>query len=580
MPSQKYLHIDGSLTNYSDAHPVNLNFTTSSPTQCDFFIEFDYTDTLPIVGQSVEWFRRDNTRVFGGVISSVEMTEMYESGGKLYLHISASGYDDRLFRRTTWNRGALASGGLARCAQYRSFSGIVDTAGTSVSWVSAVVLGVETSNRFGLELIGKTITVNGSSYVVAAVDSPEHITLVTSAGTHSGVAYSFTIYSGDVVRDLLDSAAYPHGLLGGGYAEFEGFTWTGTSIQQGAALDSKGLLFSPPVSIHDAIQTVLNANPNFYFAVDPAQVAYFAAITLVAAPGDFTPSSGKQKRSITSRITAEDVRNVEISITNPDAIDPITDTFVGDGSSRSWFTAKPISQVTVVQLNGVDATVSDGSSTTAADFYFTPGAMEFWQDHGNPVLTGADTVTISYKALFADLIEYEDSSSRGARAGVEGSGLGRYERVVDRTKFAGKTDALADAVASVTRLEENYYSIDINTFETGYRVGMAFIADVPKYQIPSVTLFIDEVSMTDGATKGTPYDWEYTLKCISINRRITELQVLRDAFSNSPSGASSGSTTGIATGPPGAPGPPGTSAIPPNDFTIGTVTAEWVVIVA
>lgn len=557
MATQKYLHINGVLTNYSDAHPVNLGFTTSSPAQCDFVIELDYTATLPIVGQSVEWFRRDTTRVFGGVISQIDSTEMWESGGSLYVHISAVGYDDRLFRRTTWNRGALTSGDPPRCAQYRSYAGLVDTSGTAVSWVSNIVSGVETSDRFGLELAGKTVVVNGSNRVVSSVDSPEHLTLTSSAGSHSSVAYSFTIYSGDVVRDLLDGNAYPHGLLGGGYAEFEGFTWTGTSIQQGAVITNKGLLFSPPVPIHDAIQTILDANPNFYFAVDADQVAYFALITLVPAPGDFTPTSGKQKRGIDAKITAEDVRNVEISVTNPDAVLPITDTFIGNGSTRSWFTTKPIGQVAAVLLNAVDATAADGSSTTVAKFYYLPATREFWQDHGDPVLTGADTLTISYKALFDDLMEYEDSGARAARAGIEGSGFGRYEKVIDRTGFSGKVDALADSTASVTRLEDNYYSVNVSTFELGYRVGMSFLADVPKLQLGSVVLFIDEVSMNDGAVKGTPYDWEYTLKCISVNRRITELQVLRNAFSGSIGGgisgggtASSGSVLVIPVDPP------------------------------
>lgn len=550
MPSQKYLHINGSACDYSEAHPVNISFTTSSPAQSDFYLARLYTDTLPVVGQYVQWYRRDNTLAFAGVISKVEPMEMWEGGDHMYVHISAVGYDDRLFRRSTWNRGALAASEPARCAQYRSYAGKVNTTNVAhsiVTWVSNVVSGVETSNRFGPELAGKTITVSGTNRVVLTVDTPEQLTLSSNAGALTSVDYMFTIYCGDVVRDLLDGNAYPHGLLGGGYAEFEGFTWTGTSVQQGVAISNKGLLFDPPVTIHDAIQTLLDANPDFYFAVDVNQVAYFAARTLVAAPQDFTATSGAQKRGIAVSITAEDVRNVEISITNYANIDPITDSFVGDGVTRAWFMSKPLHDVTDVSVNGVSVTHAEGYGTSVAKFYYVTASQDFWQDHGDPVLTGADTVTITYRALFADLIEYEDSAARAARATIEGSGFGRYEKIVDRTNFGGKADALADATASVTRLENNYYSININTFELGFQVGQSFIADVAQLQLSLLGLFIDEVTATDAGCKGTIYDFEYTLKCISISRRITELQVLRDAFSGGNSGGST-SSGGVSGG--------------------------------
>jgi uncharacterized membrane protein YgcG len=535
--AQKYCKINGAAFNYSEAYPVNIRFSTSAPVQCDFYACMNYTDTWPIDGQQVEWFRRDNTKVFSGVISLIEPVEMWEGGNKVYIHITCVGRDDRLYRRTTWNRNTFVT------AQYKSYAGIVDTTSAShsvVTWVSVVVAGIETSNRFGPELAGKTIQVNGGSAVVLTVDSPEQMTLLTNVGAHSSVPYNFIIYSGDVVKDLLDDSAYPTGMLGGGFAEFEGFTWTGTSIQAGAAISNKGLLFDPPVTIHDAIQTLLDANPDFYFSVDVNQVAYFATRTLVAAPGNITPTSGVQKRNIRPGVTSEDVRNCEISITTFDAIDPISDTFVGDSSTRSWFTTKPMHEVTEVTLNGVPVKSTEGSGTSVADFYYTTNGQQFWQDHSAPVLTALDTVVISYKPLFADLIEYEDSAARAARAAIEGTGFGRYEQVIDRTNYGGKTDALAAATASVNRLKDNYYQLLIDTFEVDYQIGQSFTITEPNLQLSGLSVFIDEVSMTDQATKGTPYDWEYTLKCISVSRRITDAQVLRDAFSKSGGGGGSG----------------------------------------
>lgn len=61
-------------------------------------------------------------------------------------------------------------------------TGTLDTAGTAAAWVSG--------GFFNPYWKGKRITINGVEYGIAAVPSPISMTLSTSAGTQSGVAYS------------------------------------------------------------------------------------------------------------------------------------------------------------------------------------------------------------------------------------------------------------------------------------------------------------------------------------------------------------------------------------------------------
>lgn len=539
MPSQKYLKINGVTTDYSDATPVNLSWNTASPAQADFVINILYSATAPTTGQSIEWYRRDNTLIWSGVIAEIDIQGMDEGNQRIALSVKAVGKDDRLFRRTTWNRATF------RCAQYRSFSGTA----TAADVTGAGHLYWDSGDKFSQDLVGKTLTYNGGSKIVASVQSPDELTLTSTTGTVGAVAYTYTVYCGDVVKDLIDT-----------YCDFEGFTYTGTSIQNGVALDSKGVLFDSPIFVNDAIQQLLTANPSFYFAVDVNQVVYFAVRTLVAAPADFTPTSGQQKRGVVGTITAVDVRNCEISTTTWDAVVPTPDSFTGDGVARSWFTTKPIAKVTSVFLNGVTVEIADGSTTATAPFYFWPNDHMIWQDPLDPVLGTGDTLEVNYQALADNLIEYSDDVSRAARAVIEGSGFGRYEQPIDRTNLPGKTTALADATASVNRLKENYYSVDINTFELDYAIGQT-ISDVtiPRVQLSSLALFIDSIKASDTTTKGSAYDFEYTLTCISVSRRITDDGILRDTFSVSSGGGSGGGGVSTSGGGGGSTG--GTASV-------------------
>ena len=63
-----------------------------------------------------------------------------------------------------------------------NFSGTVNTNGTAITWVSG--------SKFNSLLDQAQIVINGANYTVAQVNSATSLTLLSSAGAHSGVAYS------------------------------------------------------------------------------------------------------------------------------------------------------------------------------------------------------------------------------------------------------------------------------------------------------------------------------------------------------------------------------------------------------
>ena len=609
MPAlQKYIKVNGLLVNFK-ATSCSGSFSSSQPSAFSFTMELPYNVSLPFVGQSVEVFLKDDTKIFGGTIDQIEWNGMVEGtdvlpgpdvgSTRLSIGIKCVGYDNRLFIRTTYNWGTGQS------ASFNSYAGYADVLGTIMTWHSG--------RKFGQDMVGRGVKFGGAGpfYVVASVQSPKKLTLASSPGTLTDTFYEVTIYSGTVIEQLLDT-----------YAAGEGFTYAdGITIQAGAAIsrfqvNEDILLFDPPGSVMDAINKILQLNPTYYFAVTPTQVVYFAQRTLVPAPVNFTDVTSAYKRGIKVTTTREDVRNAEISQVDSKLLLNHVVSIQGDGSTVAWFLDLPIKSFISATLNGAPVTVSDSNSqfsgkvnvdpdgvtvhwvggdffnnsligqsvsingvlypvstvtardtallvspgsggalsnvdlyySPLTDFWFEVNTNKLWALESLAVLGIGDTLILTYVALDGDVITYQDSAAIISRAGVEGSGSGRYEQVVPRTQFPSVLAAKADQVNSVTRLEGDLKTVVLETYDVGYRAGQAVLINIANRNI-NQTMFIDSVEINDAQCYGTPYDFLYTLSTISTTRRITSADALRQLFGVSASfqGGAGGASAAVGT---------------------------------
>ena len=556
MPADKYIKIGGVEVNYSQAASVTFSHSSSAPAQATFEILQDYSADLPAIGKTVEIFLRDDTKVFGGTVDQVDWDGLVESGPRIRVSIKAVGFDTRLRIRTTWDRLGYARTPPAEyCAKYESYTGTVTVDGSSVLWA--------TGDKFGQELVGKVVVLTSGNHTVLTVPSPEKMTV---SGSPAAGAWHYTVWSGDVVKDLLSNT--------GKYCDYEGFTYdtAATTIQDGAAIDH--LSFDPPIPIAEAIQKLLELNPTFYFSVDPDQECYFAVRSLVPAPADFTDATAGTvfKKGIKGTLTREDVRNAEISIVAWEAVPDTVQTVTGaaDGLTRSWFLDLPIGQMGTLKLRGVETSVGDETGEDgSAEFRYEQNTGKLWQDPLNLVsLVVADEIEVTYKRLGGNIIQYDDEAARAARATAEGTGLGRIEEVIDRTTSKDRTAAQVEAEASVNRLKGNSFSNVIITRDPGYRVGQLVNVDIVDRKVAE-DLIIDAISATDDPVKGYA-DFEYTLTCLSPERRITSADVLRALF------GIKGEITGGATISAGLPSPPGALDFDPFQGEYGYAGAEHI----
>jgi hypothetical protein len=121
----------------------------------------------------------------------------------------------------------VSNGGAPARPSYGTLSGLVNTSGTTVTYGSG--------DKFTATMVGTSITINGVTYTVATFINEDTITLTTSAGAQTLVAYSWTEFVNGV------AAAY----LGGYYCVLSpnsntinisdlnnGLTWDALDYQQ------------------------------------------------------------------------------------------------------------------------------------------------------------------------------------------------------------------------------------------------------------------------------------------------------------------------------------------------------------
>lgn len=561
MATQPYITRAGNPENYRQG-TIRCTRSKTEVSRLDYTIVQPYTDDLPIIGEPVLLKLKDDSTYFRGSVDEVDWGQIQETNEYLEIPIKCVGMDLRLFRRLTWDRSQTPD----QPPQYRSYKGWCATDGTSITRVNGTFFAEATEgDRFSKEFLkysGK-IKIDGIEYTVSAVNSPDSITIGSSAGSNAIVAYEVNVYSRHVIKDLLDKCC-----------DGEGLVYDDDHIDMGVVIGE--LVFDPPVSVYDAVTEVVKLNTDMHFWLDNVTLeCFFKPITYKDAPSDFNTDPSNYKRNIQVHSNRADVRNVEVS--QFDIIGAIVkeEILSTDGIKKSWFLEEKIFKLIQVILNGVDITERcrewNGESPLEADYFFRARDWSFWQDDAGIELTSDDILTIRYYAVAGNLGEFNIPAAIAERITREGSGSGKYEAYIDRQKFAQWADALSDSEKSVEAHKDDVHELSLVTRDNGYDVGQIVNVDRPEILVGD-DYYIERVEATDSNLEGG-HDWAdfwYTLSMVSNSRRITENDILRSLFNpgGEPSHLLTGGAVGEGTGGTGGSG----NAVQIRTFDIADTT--------
>lgn len=214
-------------------------------------------------------------------------------------------------------------------------------------------------------------------------------------------------YENQSVHDIVD-AVVANFLTG------EGVTTTNVYSASPALVITSKLEFN-----YETVTQVLNklaSIAGYTWWIDVAKDLHFGPLLASVAPISISDNSDNF-RELVVEYSRDEYRNRQYVRTEYDLGRNLSDTFVGDGSTRFFVTRLPISKKPTVKVNGVAKTVGQlGVDGPGWDWYWLLDGFGVQNFAPNPILTSADTLVVDYTAGFSNVVVAEDKAEQAAWA--------------------------------------------------------------------------------------------------------------------------------------------------------------------
>lgn len=575
----------------------------------------------PQVGAPISIYE-DGTRIWTGSIDDAEKTVAVAPGvAKYEYRLRCVSREYKLSYRLVKPAVSLSD----PSSTYMALSGTVNVGGTSVLWVSG--------DQFDKNLEKTKIVIGGTAYTVASVPDSEHLTLTASAGSGTGIAFTWTPYAGNIVRSILNQWLSGEAIIVG-------------TIEDG---DDVGKQVYDYASVSDIFDRLAEASDAIWY-ISPNDELYFHARTTVTAATDITASSVIFSDAPSSTETREDLCNARYQRISYNAFDPDSATVPGDGTAKSFWIGAPIAVITQgsVQIGGEFFVAEFGirGVDTGKDFYYAPGENKITQDasysgtitgatndspivvqtgavhtlatghlvyiggvlgntaangwhrvnvvdsthlelldtqgnadyisggsiEANQALDPGDYLRFNFRRLGSDVIGYADETAISARSAIEGTS-GRYERIEESTDSVDSTGALNLATAIVNAKKATAKQLKLSTLAKGYQPGQLVSVTISDFGLSESDFLIEEISARD-QEDGT---FRYTLSLVD-GQVLGGWRAVFDALRGTTKASSLAIISGgsvVGSGSSSGSGSGGTTVDPAGNVTITATGSEY-----
>jgi hypothetical protein len=216
----------------------------------------------------------------------------------------------------------------------------------------------------------------------------------------------------------------------------------------------------------------------------------------VSAPWEITPTDLVDD-SVTVAEGSRNYRNRQY-VQGNDVTDPQTETQVGDGDTRAWLMSYPLDQVPTVTVNGTPATVGIRGLETGRDFYWSRGENTISQDTGDPVLTGSDTLAVTYRGQFRILVMTEAPDAITATQEIEDGGSGIVEQLAaPDASITTRAAALEAGNAALLQFANIGRVVAFTTERIGLVAGQWAVIHLTPHGLDGVEMLLTSVELAD-----------------------------------------------------------------------------------
>lgn len=221
---------------------------------------------------------------------------------------------------------------------------------------------------------------------------------------------------GDIVR-----------LLWAGYLEDEG-------ISEGLIEDGPEVVKAVYnyVRLSDAFNELAERTGMVWY-IDPFLGLNFHARESAPCPVSFSDSSSPF-RSLKVAASRSAYRNQQYVRGGLAETESRVESFVGDGTRKTFNLSFLAGQAPTITVNGVSKTVGIRGIDTGKDWYWNKGEKEITQDDGGTALISSQTLAVTYIGLYPLIVIAGDYAEMTARAIAEG-GTGIYESMFEDTSI-------------------------------------------------------------------------------------------------------------------------------------------------
>ena len=238
--------------------------------------------------------------------------------------------------------------------------------------------------------------------------------------------------------------------------------------------------------------TELCEQAGFAWWIDAAKKLHMQARISVTAPFAMSDAFPRCSRLRVAR-RKTNYRNVQYVRAGIELTSSRTESFIGDGTRRTFTLAYPVGVVpTGITVNAVSKTIGIGGLETGRDWYWNKGNTEISQDDAGTPLTNTQTLAVTYQGQFPIIVSARNESEIAARVAIEG-GTGEYVNIDDDQNINSGEVALTKATALLARYGTIEDVVEWETEDAGLRAGQLMQMSFAKHALSSEYL-IETVS--------------------------------------------------------------------------------------
>ncbi len=261
---------------------------------------------------------------------------------------------------------------------------------------------------------------------------------------------------------------------------------------------------------------------NYGWYIDQFKQVYFQDRQTSPAPWILSsntlalPSDLEVDTNLLVEVAGDMYRNRQV-LTGVTGTANFEDQFTGDGKSTSFTLRYPVAVGTIptITLDNQPQTIGLAGGPTM-QWYYTEGSATIAQDNTGTVLSGLDTLTVSYTGTFPTEVVLDNTAAQAALAAMEG-GSGIVEAVEDVSK---QNMTYAAAVVYAQQLLARYCvtgrTLTCTIFRNGLAIGQILSVFVSEEHLSNVQLLIRQIDIKMRTQPGQTVLYEYSVQATEL----------------------------------------------------------------